>query len=476
MTFSLLYAAFWLSVWLVMLLRPKLYVIALFVTAPWMGLWVKLVWMLDPFKIGLVLSPLLLITSGKLRRIRGVTVPLMAFVICSLLLMSWQFASGEVTKFDQLNHLGLIGRLVAANGMLLLRIFLLVIVASILSTGEDAHRCISSYAISVFVLAAYAILQELCFLLFGNPITSIYQFGLFQGGSVYTPIDIFGIQMLRAYSFCNEPKDLALFIMPAAAYAYTSMTAERSRRGRTWHRVQFWCLLCVGILTFSSSFLLLFPLVLMVLELLQPNRSIQRLLPRYVIYGCVTLLLFSMLSEVWRVRVTMRFKETGDLLQTSREGPASRFFSEQFPRALVGYGVGTQAFYLPTYMPDEYRHRLIDYQGAAGLDSFWFSLLLDMGLPGTIIFGWLCLKVLRCPAVAKRRTWEYRAALIALLIAGIALPVDLRGATLWLFLGLALRTQQVFSRPIAFSVVPCSDALLRSVAGEQQPVAQKGQP
>jgi hypothetical protein len=144
-------------------------------------------------------------------------------------------------------------------------------------------------------------------------------------------------------------------------------------------------------------------------------------------YGCVALFLFPTVSEVWKLRVTGKIRR-GEGLAASRRvrGPALDFFTEQFPRALAGYGVGTEAFYLPAYMPDEFRYRLLDYQAAAGLDSFWFSLLLDLGLPGVLLFGWCCIKVLRCPAVARRRTWDYRAALVTLLITGIALPVDLR--------------------------------------------------
>jgi hypothetical protein len=449
MTLSFIYLALWISFWLGMLRRPKVYVLALFVTAPWIGLWVKLVWMLDPFKIGLLLSPILLLRVHKVRRLGAVTFPLVAFAGYAILLMSWQIFSGEVTQFDRLNHLTLGGHLVAANGMFLLRIGLLAIVVTVVNSGKDAQRCLAAYTTSVSVLAAYAIIQELAFALFGTPITAIKQYGLFDGASVYFPVDVFGIQLVRAAAFCNEPKDMALFIMPAIAYAFTSMKGGGSPGRRAWRRAEFCCLLCAGVLTFSSSLLLLGPLVLVALEALQPRRSLTQLLPRYFVYGCVALLVFPAVSEVWNLRVATRFTKSKDLLQEAREAPALEFFKEQFPRALAGYGVGTQAFYLPAYMADEYRYRLLDYQGAAGLDSFWFSLLLDLGLPGALLFGWCCIKVLRCPAAAKQRTWDYRAILVAVLITGIALPVDLRSAVLWLFLGLAVRSQQLSSGAFA---------------------------
>ena len=465
MTLSFVYLAFWISFWLFMLRRPNAYVLALFVTAPWIGLWVKLVWMLDPFKIGILLSPILLFRVHKVRGLGTVRLPLMAFAGYATLLMSWQFFSSEVTQFDRLNHLTLGGHLVAANGMFLLRIGLVAIVVTVVNSGKDAQRCLSAYTTSVSVLAAYAIIQELSFALFGTPITAIQQYGLFAGASTYFPIDVFGIQLVRASAFCNEPKDLALFIMPAIAYAYTSMKGGGSPGRRAWRRAQFCCLLCAGVLTFSSSLLLLGPIALVVLEALQPRRSLKQLLPRYFIYGCVALLLFPAVSEVWKLRVTARFTESKDLLQEAREAPALEFFKEQFPRALAGYGVGTQAFYLPTYMAGEYRYRLLEYQGAAGLDSFWFSLLLDLGVPGVLLFGWCCLKVLRCPAAAKQRTWDYRAVLVALLITGIALPVDLRSAVLWLFFGLALRSQQLSYWPFAGGGARSTAARLYPEAG-----------
>ena len=373
----------------------------------------------------------------------------MAFAAYAILLMSWQFVSSEVKQFDRLNHLTLSGHLASANGMFLLRIGLVAIVVTVVNSGKDAQRCLAAYTTSVSVLAAYAIIQEMSFALFGSPITAIKQYGLFDGASVYFPVDVFGIQLVRASAFCNEPKDLALFVMPAIAFAYTSMKGAGSPGQRAWRRAQFCCLLCAGVLTFSSSLLLLGPCVLVALEVMQPNRKLKQLLPRYIMYACVALFLFPTVSEVWRLRVTARFTERKDLLQQAREGPALDFFKDQFPRVLAGYGVGTEAFYLPAYMPDEFRYTLLDYQAAAGLDSFWFSLLLDLGLPGVLLFGWCCLKILRSPAVARRRTWEYRAVLVTMLITGIALPVDLRSSLVWLFFGLALRTQQIFSRPPA---------------------------
>jgi len=449
MTLSFVFLAFWVAFWLLMLRRPKLYVVALFVTAPWIGLWVKLIWMLDPFKVGLLLSPILLLRVHKLRRLGAVTLPLAAFAGYAIALMAWQFLSSEVTQFDRLHHLTLSGRLMSANGMFLLRVGLAMIVATVVNSSKDARRCLAAYTMSVTILAMYAIIQELSFALFGDPITAIKKFGLFDAASAYFPVDVFGIQLIRASAFSNEPKDLALFVMPAIAYAYTSMKGEGSSARRIWRRVQFCCLLCAGILTFSSSLLLVSPFVLVTLEALQPNRKLKHLLPRYIMYACVALFLLPTVSEVWKLRVTGRFTQRKDLLQEAREGPAFDFFEDQFPRVLAGYGVGTEAFYLPAYMPDEFRYTLLDYQAAAGLDSFWFALLLDLGLPGVLLFVWCCIKVLRCSAVAKRPTWDYRAILITILITGIALPVDLRSDVLWLFFGLALRAQQLFSRPFA---------------------------
>jgi hypothetical protein len=462
MTLSFVYLAFWIAFWLLMLQRPKLYILALFVTAPWAGLWVRLIWMLDPFKVGLLLSPILLVGVRKLRRLGAITLPLTAFAGYAIALMAWQLLSSEVTQFDRLNHLTLSGHLVSANGMFLLRVGLVAMVVTVVDSSKDAQRCLAAYTMSVTILAMYAIIQEFSFAVFGNPITATNQFGLFAGASVYVPVDVFGIHLIRTSAFSGEPKDLALFVMAAIAYAYTSMKREGSPGRRAWRRVQFSCLLCAGVLTFSSSLLLLAPFVLVTLEALQPNRKLKHLLPRYIMYACVALFLFPTVNEVWKLRVTERFAQRKDLLQEAREGPAFDFFKEQFPRPLAGYGVGTEAFYLPAYMPDEYRYRLLDYQAAAGLDSFWFTLLLDLGLPGVLLFVWCCIKVLRCPAVARRPTWDYRAILVTILITGIALPVDLRSDVLWLFFGLALRAQQIFSRPFPGPFAPLRAARFRA--------------
>jgi hypothetical protein len=462
MTLSFAYLAFWIAFWLLMLRRPKLYILALFVTAPWAGLWVRLIWMLDPFKVGLLLTPILLLSVHKLRRLGAVTWPLAAFVGYALALMAWQFISSEVSQFDRLHHITLSGRLMSANGIFLMRVGLAAIVVTIVNSSKDAQGCLAAYTASVSFLAVYAIIQEFSFAIFGTPITAPTTFGLFAGASAYVPVEVFGIHLFRAAAFSGEPKDLALFVMPAIAYAYTSMKGGGAGRRRAWRRVQFFCLLFAGVLTFSSSLLLLGPLVLVTLEALQPNRKLKHLIPRYIMYACVALFLFPTVSEVWKLRVTGRITEGKDLLQESRERPALDFFKEQFPRPLAGYGVGTEAFYLPAYMPDEYRYRLLDYQAAAGLDSFWFTLLLDLGLPGVLLFVWCCIKVLRCPAVAKRPTWDYRAVLVTILITGIALPVDLRSDVLWLFFGLALRAQQIFSRPFRGPFAPLRAARFRA--------------
>jgi hypothetical protein len=430
--------------WLALLPRPKWYVRALFLTAPWMGLWVKAVWMVDPFKIGLILAPLLLISAGRLRPIRGLATPLMLLAGYLGMLFAWQLVSGEVSAMDDLQHLDANGRLAVATGMQLLRIAAAVVIIKFTATIEEAKRCADSYVLSVTILSVYGLAQETTFLLTGSPITPMNFYGLFEGGGSWFTMNVFGIDFARLYAFCGEPKDFALVLVPAIAYVYAAGRRRAVLGSRWWRqKIQLAVLITATLLTFSSSVLLLAPLLLLAVETAINRNAIGGAMRRAFVVLPVILILLPALGAFWTLRVTERFKQPEDLLQESRERPAAEFFLDHIPRVLLGYGVGTQALYLPAYMPAEYKYRMLDYQGAAGVDSFWFTVVLDLGVPGALLYLWCLREAFRSSRRAIRVTSPFRAALVTLVFAGIPLAVELRSAVLWLFLALAYRVGQL---------------------------------
>lgn len=439
--------------WLALLPKPKWYVRALFVTAPWMGLWVTVVWMLDPFKIGLILAPLLLISASRSRPMRGLATPLMLLAGYAAMLFAWQLVSGEVSEMDELGHLDASGRLTVATGMQVLRIAAAVVVIKFTATLEEAKRYAHSYVLSVTVLSVYSLAQEASFLLTGSPITSMNSSGLFESGGWFT-MNVLGMDFVRLYAFCGEPKDFAMFLVPTIAYVYATGRLH-VQSGARWGRqkIQLAVLITAALLTFSSSVLLMAPLLLLAVETVINRKVVAAVMRRAFVVLPAVLILLPVLGVFWTLRVTDRFKQSEDLLQESRERPAAEFFLDHLPRALLGYGVGTQAFYLPTYMPAEYKYRMLEVQGAAGVDSFWFTVLLDLGVPGALLYLWCLREAFRSSHRAIRITSPFRAALLTLVFLGIPLAVELRSAVFWLFLALTYRVGQLANEESAMESV-----------------------
>jgi hypothetical protein len=205
-----------------------------------------------------------------------------------------------------------------------------------------------------------------------------------------------------------------------------------------------------GALTFSSSLYLMAPLLVATFVLMQPDRNLVRAAWQAAATATVVLFLglvpyaASFLTNAWTARTTERFSEAIDVLQVSRERPALEFAQSEFPRPLLGYAVGAQAFYLPAWMPAEYRQSIFDANASAGVDSFWFALFLDLGIPGVVLFCWACMLALRTPRNGSAsNTWPYRAALIGTLIMSIPLPSDLRSGLVWLMLGVCWRYREL---------------------------------
>jgi hypothetical protein len=99
-----------------------------------------------------------------------------------------------------------------------------------------------------------------------------------------------------------------------------------------------------------------------------------------------------LLFSVW---VLGRFGDTTELLQESRERPAVGFFLAHLPRSLVGYGVATQAFYLPSEMPVFWSVETVNGAVVANVDSSARSLALDLGVPGVLLLASFYLTVFR---------------------------------------------------------------------------------
>jgi hypothetical protein len=350
----------------------------------------------------------------------------------------------EVAAFDQLGHLSLPARLTAANTLFLCKLLVAVIACNIVRSRADALGCINAYVHSVFVLALYGIVQELAFLATGNPLTPMYTHGLLGGYQRVAAAEVFGVTFLRVHSFSMEPKDLALFLVPAIAFLSASLSVARANRGRRdWFRwTQLAIMIAAGLLTFSTSLVLAIPPTIVAVELIRPSLRLKKKGRRAFAIILICLCAAPLYSVLWSVRVGDRVaaSRTG-IFQESREAPAIQFFEDHLPRSLFGYGVGTQAFYLPTYMSPEFRNMVLMADASAGIDSFWFSILLDLGLPGIILVAYACKVGLGIgkASAGSLANWPYRAAFLGSILICVALQGDLRAGVIWLFMVFAYR-------------------------------------
>jgi hypothetical protein len=429
--------------------RPRKYLGALFALAPLGGIWVQFGWMMDLFKIGLIMSPLLLLReSGPLGKIAR---PVAGLLLWAASLLGWQLATHEIQSADSVGHIDFVGRMIVANGMFFLRVLLLVLIGVVIRTREELQGILKAFVWSVFLSSVYAIGQEVAFVT-GAPLSGVNTVGLQNLVWVFPTVQVGNMTLVRVNAFSPEPKDFALFLVPCMALLWSS----RSGGGpiclgsSKLYWLQVGAMTVAGALTFSSSLYLMTPLLVAVFVLLQPKRNLERVVRQAVAAAALVVFLVlvsytaPVLPSAWTVRTTERFSGAIDILQVSRERPAWEFVRKEFPRSLLGYGVGTQAFYLPALMSAEYRQSLLNANAAAGLDSFWFGLFVDLGIPGVVLFCWACRLALRTSRNgSKASTWPYRAALTSALIISIPLAGDLRSGLVWLMLGVCWRHREL---------------------------------
>jgi hypothetical protein len=113
---------------------------------------------------------------------------------------------------------------------------------------------------------------------------------------------LFGVTVLRVSSFFGEPKDVALYIMPALAYVWTKVRLPGLRPERhAWVRkVQLVLFLIVGLLSFSSSFILMLPVLFVTLMVLEPRMTRQR--KRVWLSILVLLCTTPLFAALWQTR------------------------------------------------------------------------------------------------------------------------------------------------------------------------------
>lgn len=421
--------------WLVLARRHSSYLHALFATAPWMGLYVVLKWQIDPFKAGLLLAPMMLIrVRGALLNRRLVFCTFGLGIIAALHLL-FQLGSHEIAAYDVVQSLGANERLTVALSMFVLRLILFLYVLAAIRSLEHAESCLRWYCGSMFVLACYGLVQELVYLSTGSPITPIYRAGILGSFNEYQALDIGSVTLLRVHSFCGEPKDLALFAAPAIAYLGYQALLKRGARPRATSVIQLVTIITASLLTLSSSFLLVLP-VLIIGAIILSGRRLGRL--RIVLAVTAFAL---MLAPVWvqlsGARVFDRFAKADDLLQPSREQPALDFWIEHMPRSLLGFGVGSQAYYVPSKMPNDFLIGAMQLGHSVGVDSFWLSMLLDLGIPGIAITLIISCSVIFGKQIKTPRLAALRGAALAVVLICIPLQGDFRGAVFWLMAGAA---------------------------------------
>lgn len=425
-----------IALWLVLFSQPRRYIKGLFLLAPWLGLYAVLGAEWDFFKAGLVMSPLLWLRGPRMPALGRIRVALFGVAIIAIALLSWQLFSREVQQYDILRTVNVDGRLSIATGLFLLRLSLPFLMCAFLKRPSDINGCVTAYVNSVLVLCCYGLFQQAVFLATGHPVTYVMRQGLFGESTEVSSVQVLGWTLMRIHSFSKEPKDLALFCVPAIGWLWSQLGVQRMVV------VKLVVILAAAVMTFSSSFVLVFPAVVAVVELLRHRRGIKRRPATYVFGALVLAAFVPFYLSVSQVRVSDRFSRAEDLLQIGRERPLYHFLSDQFPRSLFGYGVGTQTSFLPGYMSREYWSKSLETREVVGVDSFAMSLFSDLGVEGML----LVLLALAAAIRSKQVSLPVKSALAAVALAGIPLNCDLRSGILWLFLGLAAAEARL-SRP-----------------------------
>lgn len=415
------------ALWLLLFSQPRRYLKALFMLAPWLGLYVVMGAEWDFFKVGLVMSPLLWLWGPRMPSLGRIRVALFGVAIIAVILLSWQLFSREVQQYDILRTVNLDSRLSIATSLFLLRLSLPFLICAFLKRPSEVNVCAAAYVNSVLVLCAYALFQQAVFVFTGHPVTYVMRQGMFGDSTEVSSVQVIGWTLMRVHSFSKEPKDLALFCLPAIGWLWSQLGVQRTAVAKLV------LILAAAVLTFSSSFVLVFPAVVFVVEMLRHRRGIRRRPATYV-FGTLVLAAFvPFYLSVSQVRVQERFNRAEDLLQVGRERPLYFFLADQFPRSLFGYGVGTQTSYLPGYMTREYWSKSLETREVVGVDSFAMTLFSDLGLQGLLLVLAAVVTAIR----NKRVSLPTKAALASVALAGIPLNCDLRSGIFWLFLGLA---------------------------------------
>lgn len=424
------------ALWLMLFSQPRRYIKGLFTLAPWLGLYVVMGAEWDFFKAGLVMSPLLWLWGPRMPALGRIRVALFAVAIIAVILLSWQLFSKEVQQYDILRTVNVDGRLSIATALFLLRLSLPFLICAFVKRPADIESCAGAYVNSVLVLCVYGLFQQAVFLMTGHPVTYVMRQGIFGDSTEVSSVQMFGWTLMRVHSFSKEPKDLALFCVPAIAWLWSQLGVRRMVV------VKLVVILAASVLTFSSSFVLVFPAVVFVVEWMRHRRGIKRRPATYVFGALVLATFVPFYLSVSQVRVSERFNRAEDLLQVGRERPLYFFLADQFPRSLFGYGVGTQTSFLPGYMTREYWSKSLETREVVGVDSFAMTLFSDLGIEGLLLVLLAVLTAVR----SKRVSLPTKSALAAVAIAGIPLNCDLRSGILWLFLGLAAAEARL-SRP-----------------------------
>jgi hypothetical protein len=355
--------------------------------------------------------------------------------IIAALHLAVQLGFREIEAYDVVQSLSVDERLPVALSMFVLHLTLFLYIMAAIRSLEQAESCLRGYCDSLFVLAGYGLVQELAYLLAGSTITPMYRAGILGGFTEWQALNIGSLSLLRVHSFCGEPKDVALFATPAIAHLGYQVLLRRGARSRTSSLIQLAVITAAALLTLSSSFLLVLPvLIIGVIVLSGKKLGRVRIVLGILAFG---LLLAPVWAQLSGTRIFERFARTDDLLQPSRERPALNFWLDHMPRSLLGFGVGSQAYYVPSRMPVDFMNGAIQRGHSVGIDSFWLTMLLDLGIPGiaitlvisgSVVFG----KRMKAPRLAAVRG----AALAAVLIC-IPLQGDIHGAIFWLMAGAA---------------------------------------
>jgi hypothetical protein len=127
--------------WFFLLLNPRWFVVALFVTSPWAGLYVTPGWELDAFKAGLILSPILLLRIFRPSPLRDIKWPLTLLIVYASGLSLWAVVAREPLQFDISSTVQYEPRVIVQYLVFLLRALLPFVVTSVAVKRLDGTIC-----------------------------------------------------------------------------------------------------------------------------------------------------------------------------------------------------------------------------------------------------------------------------------------------------------------------------------------------